>query len=81
MLEAMRAHYHAAPPRLDQAAAIAKDAAPYMHPRLATHEVSGKDGAAVKFEVLLRWMTAEMAANRGFIEVEEEAPKLPPGTD
>jgi len=86
MLEAMHAH-HAAK-RLDQAAAIAKDAAPYMHPRLASHEVTGKDGGAgVKFEVLLRWMTAEMAANRGFIDVEEETPKpilngTPrPGTD
>ena len=29
---------------------IAKDAAPYVHPRLAATEVTGKDGGAVKFE-------------------------------
>lgn len=41
MLEAMRAHHEAK--RFDEAAAIAKDAAPYMHPRLASidQNVSG----------------------------------------
>lgn len=32
-MRAMREHYAAG--RLDQAAAVAKDAAPYMHPRLS----------------------------------------------
>jgi len=46
MIEAMRDHYvHR---RLDQAAAIAKDAAPFMHPRLATVNVGNKDGEAFK---------------------------------
>jgi hypothetical protein len=39
MIEAMRSH-HAAK-RLDEAAAIAKDAAPYMHPRLNATQLSG----------------------------------------
>jgi hypothetical protein len=34
LLEAMRRHYDAG--ELDRAAAFAKDAAPYMHPRLST---------------------------------------------
>lgn len=46
MIEAMRAHYNAK--RLNEAAAIAKDAAPYMHPRLATVNVGNKDGEAFK---------------------------------
>jgi hypothetical protein len=37
MIEAMRRHYDAKD--LDAAAAIAKDAAPYMHPRLSTVEL------------------------------------------
>jgi hypothetical protein len=55
MLEAMRAH-HAAK-RLDEAAAIAKDAAPYMHPRLAAIEHGGKDGGPVQ----LSWLMAPPA--------------------
>jgi hypothetical protein len=55
MLEAMRAH-HAAN-RLDEAAAIAKDAAPYMHPRLAAIEHGGKDGGPVQ----LSWLMAPPA--------------------
>lgn len=39
MLKAMREHYDAK--RYDLAASIAKDAAPYMHPRLASVEMSG----------------------------------------
>jgi hypothetical protein len=44
MLEAMRAHHEAG--RLDEAAAVAKDAAPYIHPRLASidQNVSGFPG-------------------------------------
>lgn len=41
MLEAMRAHYKAQ--RLDEAAAIAKDAAPYIHPRLSSVEYQRKE--------------------------------------
>lgn len=32
-----------------EAASVAKDAAPYMHPRLAAMELSGKDGKPVAF--------------------------------
>jgi len=39
MLEAMRAHYAAGD--LDRAAAIAKDAAPYQHPRKSSVTVEG----------------------------------------
>ena len=46
MLRAMREH--ALADRWDQAAAVAKDAAPYCHPRLAAVEVSGEDGGPVQ---------------------------------
>lgn len=39
-MRAMMAHYEAG--RLDQAATIAKDAAPYIHPRLAAIDHSGE---------------------------------------
>lgn len=39
MLNTMRAHYDAG--RLDEAAAFAKDAAPYCHPRLSATEFNG----------------------------------------
>lgn len=45
MMLAMRAHVKAK--RLDQAAAIAKDAAPYMHPRLAAVQHSGPNGKPI----------------------------------
>ena len=38
------------------AAALAKDAAPYMHPRLAAVEQSGPDGGPMVNEVVYRWM-------------------------
>lgn len=41
MLEAMRDHYENK--RLDEAAAIAKDAAPYIHPRLSSVEYKQKE--------------------------------------
>jgi hypothetical protein len=55
MLNAMRAAYQAAmkdPANVDmgllkQAASWAQDAAPYCHPRLISHEVGGKGGAAI----------------------------------
>lgn len=40
MIEAMREHYDAG--RLNEAAAIAKDAAPYMHPRLSSSQIQAK---------------------------------------
>jgi hypothetical protein len=42
MLKAMNEHVEAK--RWDQASSIAKDCAPYMHPRLAAVEHTGKDG-------------------------------------
>jgi hypothetical protein len=48
MLEAMRFHYFH--DELDEAAAIAKDAAPYMHPRLATVNVGNKPGETFQHE-------------------------------
>lgn len=46
MLMAMREHVNAG--ELDAAASIAKDAAPYMHPKLAAIEHSGKDGGPIQ---------------------------------
>ena len=48
MLRAMRAAWEAGD--MPTAVTRAKDAAPYVHPRLAATEVTGKDGGAVKFE-------------------------------
>jgi hypothetical protein len=39
MLQAMMAHYNAG--NLDEAALKAKDAAPYVHPKLASTELKG----------------------------------------
>jgi hypothetical protein len=50
MLHAMREHYGSG--KFDEAAAIAKDAAPYMHPRLAAIEHGGKDGGPLVVEVM-----------------------------
>ena len=58
MLRAMREH--ALADRWDQAAAVAKDAAPYCHPRLAAVEVSGEDGGPV--QSISMNMTAKEAA-------------------
>lgn len=46
MLKAMR--FHSEAQRWDQAASVAKDAAPYMHPRLAAVEHSGRDGGPIE---------------------------------
>jgi hypothetical protein len=46
MMKAMR-HYQAIG-NIACAAAIAKDAAPYMHPRLTSVDVGGKPGSPVK---------------------------------
>ena len=50
MLRAMREHADAE--RWDDAAAIAKDAAPYLHPRLATVDHQGKIEASVTVRVI-----------------------------
>jgi hypothetical protein len=52
MLKAMRNHYDLE--QWDDAAAIAKDAAPYMHPRLAAVEHSGPGGGPVQFQKIKR---------------------------
>jgi hypothetical protein len=49
MLKAMREHYSAE--RWDQAAAVAKDAAPYMHPKLAAIEHTGADGGPLMVNI------------------------------
>ena len=48
--------------------------------RILPHELA-TSGGALKHEVLLRWMTPEMARNRGFIEAptEEETPHVENG--
>ena len=51
MLRAMREH--ALADRWDQAAAVAKDAAPYCHPRFAAVEVGGPNGGPVKGETIV----------------------------
>ena len=56
MLKAMRAHYKAG--RLDQAASIAKDAAPYFHPRLASVEMK----AAIDQRHITEFTDAELEA-------------------
>ena len=48
MIEAMR--FYKAQGNRDRAAAIAKDAAPYMHPRLTAMEVGNKVGESFKQE-------------------------------
>lgn len=57
MLHAMRAKYGEGD--LVAAAALAKDAAPYVHPRLAAIEQSGPDGGPVPTEVTYRWATSD----------------------
>lgn len=50
MLRAMSEHVKEK--RWDQAAVFAKDAAPYMHPRLAAVEHTGRDGGPIEFRDL-----------------------------
>src|SRR5262245_23529539 len=45
MLDAMRAHHAAG--RLDEAATVARDAAPYIHPKLTSVQVSGNADSPV----------------------------------
>lgn len=53
MLCAMRAKFEEGD--LVAAAALAKDAAPYLHPRLAAIEQSGPYGGVIATEVVYRW--------------------------
>lgn len=60
MILAMRDHLKAK--RLDQAAAIAKDAAPYMHPRLAAVAHSGPKGGPIQTLDLTNLSDEKLAA-------------------
>lgn len=51
MLRAMRAHVDAG--NLDAAAGIAKDAAPYVHARLAAMQVSGLEGGPIPLSLMV----------------------------
>jgi hypothetical protein len=51
--------------------------------KILPHEFA-TSGGPLKAEVLLRWMTPEMAQNRGFLDVIEETEEIeakPPGSD
>jgi hypothetical protein len=49
--------------------------------KILPHELA-TSGGPLKAEVLLRWMTPEMAQNRGYLDViEAESETKPPGTD
>lgn len=50
MLEAMNAARDGGD--MDKAAGFAKDAAPYVHPKLAAIEMAGKDGGALVVEIV-----------------------------
>lgn len=50
MLDAMRTHHAAGD--LDRAAAVAKDAAPYLHPRLSAVDLGNKDGKPLVVEIV-----------------------------
>ncbi len=75
MLEAMRCYQEEG--NLERAAAVAKDAAPYMHPRL--HAVAGSDGvpvvpvdeqslATIARKVALAFRIVSQGAESGLIE-------------
>ena len=53
MLQAMRKHVD--DNRWDEAAAIAKDAAPYVHAKLAAIQHSGPDGKPIALQVEYSW--------------------------
>lgn len=80
MLRAMREHYAAN--RLDQAAAIARDAAPYFHARLAAVAHSGSIGSYddipdAELESELAREAREVLGALG----GEETPRSPPRTN
>ena len=47
---------------MEKAASIAKDAAPYMHPRLAAVEVTGKNGGPIQTQEVRDMSDAELDA-------------------
>lgn len=59
MLTAMRKH--AKEERWDEAASIAKDAAPYMHPRLASMQHTGRNGGPIQTVDLTKLSGDELA--------------------
>lgn len=59
MLTAMRKH--AKEDRWDEAASIAKDAAPYMHPRLASMQHTGRNGGPIQTVDLTKLSGDELA--------------------
>lgn len=59
MLKAMREHANAK--RWDDAASIAKDAAPYMHPRLASMQHTGRGGGPIQTVDLTKLSGDELA--------------------
>lgn len=64
MVEAMRRHYRAK--RWDMAAAIAKDCAPYIHPRLSAIAHGGKVGVELEIvEALIDGNASQNAAEGG----------------
>lgn len=59
MLKAMR--HHAKANKWDEAASIAKDAAPYMHPRLASMQHTGRNGGPIQTVDLTKLSGDELA--------------------
>ena len=66
MLKAMMVHYKAR--RYDKAAAVAKDAAPYMHPRLSAMQVTGQNGGPIQ--------TQELSNDKVNAAIERELARL-----
>ena len=66
MLVAMREHY--AKKRYDKAAAVAKDAAPYVHPRLSAMQVTGQNGGPIQ--------TQELSNDKVNAAIERELARL-----
>lgn len=62
MLEAARRHYKAK--RWDEAAAIAKDCAPYIHPRLSSVALNGAVGVRLEIVEEIVEATSDQAGNQ-----------------
>jgi hypothetical protein len=71
LLEAMRRHYDAG--ELDRAAAFAKDAAPYMHPRLSTMQFA-RDSAPLVLQIVEEVVDGHGGARSGGTENGEAPP-------
>src|SRR5262252_3910816 len=61
LLEVMRRHYDAG--RFDEAAEIARHAAPYKHPRLSAVQHTGKGGDPIQLDVTEVIVTSREQAN------------------